>query len=591
MSYSAYALLVLLGALIYLLYTEKLHPAVSFFLVVSALVILGVLTPQEALTGFSNEQIAVIALLLIVSSIIKKFEMTGLIFSKILGNELSYSKFLLKMMGTVSFLSAFLNNTPVVATFMPYVYQWGKKRGIPPSKLLIPLSYAAILGGTTTLIGTSTNLIVSALAVESGLKPLGLFDFFYAGFPAVLAGVLYMLLFGHRLLPYREDLISSFLKGKRDYLIETNVPRFSPIIGKTVLEAGLRNLKGLFLVEIIRGSERIAPVSPKDVIREGDILIFAGDTNSIVELVKERGALSLPEVCSFALKNEKIEIVEALIPVNSSLVGKKVRETDFRAKFDAAIIAIHRDGERLKGKIGEMVLKPGDLLLLLAGKDFWSRVKDSDDIYVVNKVDETLTVDSKRALIFLGLFLFSILLAAFGVFPLFKSLLILLAVVVLLKMATYGEIKKSIDLNIIIMAAFSFAVGIAIAKTGLADFVAQELVGFAGVFGIVGALISIYVITNILTEFVTNVAAATMVFPVALSVSKFYAAPPEIFILTVAYGASASFMTPIGYQTNLMVYGPGNYRFRDFLRVGFPLSLIFMLVIISTLVLRTKGGF
>jgi len=587
MSYSALLLLALLGLLIYLLYTEKLHPAVSFFLVISSLVVLGILTPQEALDGFSNEQIAVIALLLVISSIIKKFEITGLIFKRVLGEERSYPAFLAKMMGVVSFLSAFLNNTPVVATFMPYVYQWGKRRGIPPSKLLIPLSYAAILGGTTTLIGTSTNLIVSALAVKSGLKPLGLFDFLYAGLPALLVGVLYMVLFGHRLLPQREDILSSFLKGKREYLIETVVPSFSPIVGKTVLEAGLRNLKGLFLVEIIRENDRIAPVSPRDVIRDGDALIFAGDPDSIVELVRERGALTLPSDCHFAL-SEKIEIVEALIPVNSSLVGKKVRETDFRAKFDAAIIAIHRDGERLKGKIGEMVLKPGDLLLLLAGKDFWSRVKDSDDIFVVNKVNETLTVDSKRALFFLLAFLVAIVLSAFGVFPLFKSLLILLAVVVLLRIATYGEIKRSIDLNVVIMAVFSFAIGTAIAKTGLADFVAHKVVAVAGGLGIVGALFSIYIITNLLTEFVTNVAAATMVFPVALSISKFYpSVPPELFVLTVAYAASASFMTPIGYQTNLMVYGPGNYRFGDFLRVGAPLSLLFMSIIILLLFLRT----
>lgn len=587
MSYSALVLLVLLGLLIYLLYTEKLHPAVSFFLVVAALVVLGILTPQEALTGFSNEQIAVIALLLVISSIIKKFEITGLVFSKLLGGEERYSVFLAKMMGIVSFLSAFLNNTPVVATFMPYVYQWGKRKGISPSKLLIPLSYAAILGGTTTLIGTSTNLIVSALAVESGLKPIGLFDFLYAGLPGVLVGTLYMVLFGHRLLPEREDILSSFLKGKREYLIETVVPRFSPIIGKTVLDAGLRNLKGLFLVEIVRGEERIAPVSPKDVIREGDALIFAGAPDSIVELIKEKRALALPSDCHFAL-SEKIEVVEALIPVNSSLVGKKVRETDFRARFDAAIIAIHRDGERLKGKIGEMVLKPGDLLLLLAGKDFWSRVSDSDDIFVVNKVNETLTVDSKRALIFFFLFLLAIALSAFGFFPLFKSLLILLAVIVLFKIATYGEIKRSIDLNIVIMAAFSFAIGIAIAKTGLADFIAREVVTVAGGLGVIGALLSIYIITNLLTEFVTNVAAATMVFPVALSVSKFYpSSPPELFILTVAYAASASFMTPIGYQTNLMVYGPGNYRFKDFLKVGAPLSFLFMSVIILLLSLRT----
>ncbi|WP_456484570.1 SLC13 family permease [Desulfurobacterium sp.] len=581
MGIQALILFASIAVLIFFLYKETFHPAASFTIVVSFLVVVGILTPHQALSGFSNEQIALIALLLVVSSIIKNFRITGYIFSRLMDESLSYKRFLLRLMGTVSFFSAFLNNTPIVAALIPYVYNWGKKKGISPSKLLIPLSYAAILGGTVTLIGTSTNLVVNGLAVNAGLKPLKIFDFSYVGIPAVVAGIAYMLIWGHRLLPDRKDAVSAFLEKKKEYLVETIVPEGSNIAGKTVEEARLRNLKGLFLVEIIREKERITPVSPKDVIKENDVLIFAGETERIIKLVNGENGFKLPPVCSFG--DDKVELVEALVPQNSSLIGKRVKETNFRGRFDAAIVAVHRNGERLKGKIGNIVLKPGDLLLILAGKNFWDRVSDSDDIYVISRVREIVNIDQKKALPVLVGFFIAILLSALRIIPLFESLLFLISIFVVFRIATYSQIKRSLDLNIIIIAALSIAIGKAMVGTGLAQAIADVVVPFSVPFGITSALLVIYLITNVLTEFITNLAAASITFPIAVSVARKLSVEPKAFVLAVAFAASASFITPIGYQTNLLVYGPGNYRFRDFLKVGFPLSLIYMFVTIAVL--------
>ena len=585
MNFESIALLTVIVILIFLLYKEVFHPAVSFLLAITSLLALGILSPDEALEGFSNEQVATIALLLVVSSVLKKLDVVDVIFRKIISYKISYRNFLLRLMVAVSFVSAFLNNTPLVATLMPYVYEWGRKKGIPPSKLMIPLSYAAIMGGTATLIGTSTNLLVNGLAVESGLKPFGVFDFSYVGVPAVIAGTLYMVFLGSKLLPERVDVITRFFEKKKEYVVETFVPDGSPIVGKTVVGAGLRNLDGLFLVEIIRKKSRIAPVSPSDVIKEGDILIFAGETEKVVELINRSSAFRLPKICSIDVDG-KVEVVEALIPPNSSLVGKRVKDTDFRGNFDAAILAIHRNGEKLRGKIGEIVLKPGDLLLILAGKDFWKRVGNSNDLYVITKVKDLYPIKDWKVIFVLVGFLFAVILSALGKVSLFYSMLILISTFFITKVTSYPDVKRTLDLDLIVISSLSLALGTAMMKTNLAEYLAYLILSFAEPLGKVAVLFSVYLISNILTEFITNLAAASIVFPIALSVARSLSVTPEPFILAVAFGASASFLTPIGYQTNLMVYGLGNYRFSDFLKVGLPLSIIYSLITVTVLSLR-----
>lgn len=585
MNFESIALLTVIVILIFFLYKEVFHPAVSFLLAITSLLALGILSPDEALEGFSNEQVATIALLLVVSSVLKKLDVVDVIFRKIISYKISYRSFLLHLMVAVSFVSAFLNNTPLVATLMPYVYEWGRKKGIPPSKLMIPLSYAAIMGGAATLIGTSTNLLVNGLAVESGLKPFGVFDFSYVGLPAVIAGTLYMVFLGSKLLPERVDVITRFFEKKKEYVVETFIPDGSPIVGKTVVEAGLRNLDGLFLVEIIRKKSRIAPVSPSDVIKKGDILIFAGETEKVVELINRSSAFRLPKICSIDVDG-KVEVVEALIPPNSSLVGKRVKDTDFRGNFDAAILAIHRNGEKLRGKIGEIVLKPGDLLLILAGKDFWKRVGSSNDLYVITKVKDLYPIKDWKVIFVLVGFLFAVILSALGKVSLFYSMLILISTFFVAKVISYSDVKRTLDLDLIVISSLSLALGTAMMKTNLAEYLAYLILSFAEPLGKVAVLFSVYLISNILTEFITNLAAASIVFPIALSVARSLSVTPEPFILAVAFGASASFLTPIGYQTNLMVYGLGNYRFSDFLKVGLPLSIIYSLITVTVLSLR-----
>ncbi|NPA52247.1 MAG: SLC13 family permease [Aquificae bacterium] len=574
----------LLGVIIFLilaLYKEIFHPAAVFFIAVAILIIFGILTPEQALAGFSNVQIATIILLLIVSNVIQKTGIMRFYFAKILKKDMSYSSFLGRMFLVVSSASSFLNNTPIVAMFIPYVYNWAKAKNVAPSKVLIPLSYAAILGGTITLIGTSTNLIVNGFMIENGFKPFNIFDFAYVGIPATIAGFLYMVFIGKNLLPRREDAVEKFLERKTDYFVETIVDKNSFLIGKTIKEAKLRNLEGLFLAEIIRKEEKISPVKPTEIIKEGDLLIFVGNTDSIYNLINQNIGISLPK--EHIIKSEYLELVEIVISYNSSLINQKVKDTDFRGKYDATIIAIHRNGEKLSGKIGDIVLKPGDLLLVLAGEDFFKRAEDTTDFYIVSKYKEISKIDKKKGnFVFWG-FLTVIVLSALKIIPLFVGLILLIASFVLFKIGRYSDIKKGLDINLVVIAALSLAIGKAMLVTGTADLLASIINSSLQPLGLFGALLGIYLITNILTEFVTNIAAASITFPIAISSASVYSVEPTAFALAVAYGASASFVTPIGYQTNLMVYAIGNYKFKDFVKVGLPLSIIYGIICLTVL--------
>lgn len=570
---------IVLALLVVSLYTEFYSPAKTFFLAIVVLVVFDILTPQEVLSGFANEQIAIIMLLLVIGGVLNRSSVLDLLFKKLFHPIKSYSAFIWRMMLGVAGTSAFVNNTPIVAILIPHVYKWGKANNIRASKLMIPLSYAAILGGTATLVGTSTNLLVNGLAIENGHKGFGIFDFSIVGFPLIFLGVLYMRFFGHKFLDSKIDPLDEFKESSRNYIVELRVKNDSELIGKTVEEAHLRHLKSVFLVEIIRDNEPITPVSPNEIIYSEDVLLFAGDVNSITDLLEDLPGLYVPKV-SENFNEEHNELIEVIIAPSSLIANKTIKESDFRSKFDASVVAIHRHGEKIDGKIGNIVLQQGDVLLLLTGRDFEKRAAIKPNFYVLSKVKDLSKLDVRRSLIIITGLLLSIALSAFGVLSLFSSLIILLGIMTVGKIISFRELKNLVDTNLLVLAAFALALGTAIYKTGIADILADNMIVLLKPFGIIGLLAAIYLITNILTEFMTNIAAASLSFPLAMAIAVNSNLEPTPFILIVAIAASASFITPIGYQTNLMVFGPGGYSFKDFFKVGLPLSLIYMVTTI-----------
>ena len=565
------------------LYSGKLRAEVSFFIAVTVLIIAGVLSPSEALAGFANEQLAVIMLLLVISDIIRKTDVINLVFNQLFRGTKTVSGFVFRMVAFVAPTSAFFNNTPLVAMMMPYVYSWSKKNKISPSKLLIPLSYAAILGGCMTLVGTSTNLVVNGMAVDAGFNSLNIFDFAWVGFPMVLVGGIYLALFSDKILPSHKDAMDDFKDGWREYFVETEIEANSPIVGKSVSEAGLRNLSGNFLVEIIRKTAVITPVSPEHILRANDKLIFTGETSSIPELSKPELGLSLPKEC---IASELSDVVEVVVSHNSWLIGRRVKNTHFRGKYDAAIVAIHRNGAKISGKIGSVVIQAGDVLLLFAGRDFDIRAT-GNEFYVISK-KENKKVDAKKAVMVIAGVLLSVVVSANTALSLFSCLLVVLAISFFTKTLTGSEIKRGINLNMMLIMAFGLALGKAMSNSGAAEFIANNILKVAEPFGPVAILGMVFLVTNLLASYMTNLAAVAIIFPISVGIAQSMNLPLEPFIMIVAFGGAANFITPIGYQTNLMVYGSGGYSFNDFMKIGLPLTILY--IVIGTLLMSWRYG-
>jgi len=568
------------------LYLELFGPTFTFLIGIVILGVFGVLTPKEILGGFANEQVMVIIMLLLVGDIIRNTGITELLFGKLFSHARNYKGFLGRMMLIVAGFSAFLNNTPLVAVMMPYVDTWSERHKISPSKLLMPLSFAAILGGCVTLIGTSTNLIVNGLVVDQdiipGMKSLNIFDFAYVGLPMVLIGTLYIYWMAPKLLPTKKGTLNEPDLMDRTYLIETQVNRNSPLVGKTIGASGLRNFSGLYLLEIKRDGNTLFIVSNDLLIEAGDQLVFAGDQTLIAGFMDANSGLSIPSV-GMLHRKKHTEVVEVVISHNSSFVGKPLKDINFRSRFDAAVIGIHRNEERITEKIREVEIKAGDVLLIYAGSAFRQRIGNVRDFYFISQIKVFNKVETWKIVILLGGLVLAIGLSALKLISLFMGLMILLMTSMLLKLTTPKELPKSIDYDLGLIIVMALALGVAMVKSGAAPMVANFFITVFTPLGKYGVLFGIFILTSALGAYITGKAAVAIIFPIAVLMSLKLGLNPKPFILTVAYAAAANFITPIGYQTNLMVYGPGGYSFRDYFKLGFPLTVIYMFVTVFVL--------
>ncbi|PLX08066.1 MAG: SLC13 family permease [Marinilabiliales bacterium] len=580
------AIIVIIGIIFILisLYTDIMGPALTFLVVIITYGFAGILSPSEILTGFANEQIMVIIMLLLLGDIIRRTAVIEFIFDRLFIGAKSYKGFMGRMMMIVAGFSAFLNNTPLVALMMPYVNNWCKKNNFSPSKFLMPLSFAAILGGCATLIGTSTNLIVNGLVIDwekGDLPELHLFDFAYVGIPMIVIGFLYILFIGEKLLPKNKPLGQAYSGKEAQYVFEAQLRKGSHLIGLQLEESGLSSMEGVELIEIQRGDNKLHNHNKETILNEGDVLFFAGYSESIGDILDPKSGLTFSEVGAFHKKSHT-EIVEVVVSQNSTLINKRVKEINFRARFDATLLAIHRNGEKLTGKISNLKIKAGDALLMLASADITKRTSPQE-FYFISKVKDIKKFKFYKLFILLGGTAAAIILSALGFISLFMALAILLILSMALKLANPKDLSRSIDYNLAIIIALSLSLGIAMVKTGVADMISQTVTHLLEPLGGVGLLTGLYIITAILAAYITNKAAVAILFPIAITSATQMGLNPMPFILVVAFAAAANFMTPIGYQTNLMVYGPGRYSFNDFMKVGAPLTFLYMIVTVGIL--------
>ena len=547
----------------------------------TVLLVSGVLLPEEALAGFANQGMLTVAVLYIVVSGLTETGAVGWIVQHILGRPRSTRQAQARLMAPAAVLSAFLNNTPVVAVFVPAVKVWARRNKLNLSKLLIPLSYASIVGGTCTLIGTSTNLVVNGMLVDqAGLPGLSMFDLAWIGVPITVSVLLFVLMFSGRLLPdRREPLVHG--DGMREYTAEMMVEAGSPLQGCSIEKAGLRSLPGLFLAEIERNEAILPAVEPRERLEANDRLIFVGAIESVVDLHRIRGLVpATDQVMKLEGARKDRSFFEAVLSDTCPLVGKSVCEGRFRTRYHAVIIALARNGERLHGKIGDMVLRAGDTLLLEARPDFIDQQGRSRDFLLVSEVGGFHPPNHKGAPLALAIIIGMVGLAASGLLSMLEAALVAAGLMIVLGCTSGRVARQAPDWQVLVVIATSFGVDAALQKSGAAGVLADGIISLAG-GNPWATLVLVFTATALLTAIATNNVAAVLAFPIALSAAQHMNVDVMPFAITIMVAASASFATPIGYQTNLMVYNAGGYRFADFVRIGVPLTLLVGLLTVS----------
>ncbi len=549
----------------------------------------GILPLPQMFVGFTNTGMLTIAALFVVAAGVRETGALDLVGRAFLGKVRTLGGVMGRLGLAVPLLSAFLNNTPIVAMFIPMLSRWCAKHHFSPSRLLIPLSFMSILGGMTTLIGTSTNLVVQGMmaeavtsspALSTSLRPMGLFEIGAMGLPCAIVGVAYLMFFSRFLLPERMDMLEKIGVSPREYLVEMEVSPDCRLVGQHVEEAGLRDLHGLYLAEIIRDGELIAPVQPDHVISSGDVLTFTGVVRTIVELEKIPGLNPVADEDyehQLALQREKL-LSEAVVSPTSPLIGQSIRDSNFRDHYNAAVVAVHRGGARLARRLGDIVLRAGDTLLLQTGPHFAEVHRNNRDFFLVSRVSDSKPPRHDRAVLSLVLLGTLVVLLTTQVIPTVLAAFLVAGAMIVFGCISVAEARASLDLQTLFAIAGAIALGQALLSSGAVHVIAHTAVSTLGAWGPYAVLAGIAVLTMIFTEVVTNTAAAALMFPLGVATALDLGVDPRPFVMVIALIASASFLTPIGYQTNLMVYGPGGYRFTDFARVGLPLSLLVLVV-------------
>jgi len=534
----------------------------------------GVLTPRETFEGFANPALAAVGALFIASAALRETGALEATIGRLMDRARTEWSGRARICPPVALLSAFLNNAPIVAMMTPTVIDWARRRGLSPSRFLIPLSYSAILGSPITVIGTSTVLTVSGLLGQSGMGEMGFFELAPIGIPVAIAGLAYLLYAAPHLLPNRSEPSEILGDRRREYTASMIVEEQCSLIDQTIEDAGLRHLPGLFLVEIGRAGRIITPVGPEEVIRTGDRLVFAGVVSTIVELQRFRGLVPVTDDEGPAPIRPEHRLVEAVVSASSPLIHQSIRDANFRTVYDAAVIAVHRNAERVVGKIGEIVLEAGDTLLLQGAPGFLRAHRNSRDFYLVSEIDGTETPRYDRAGVAIVILLLMVLAASLGVYPIAIAAFLAAGLMIMTRAISGSAARRSVEWSILIVIGASFGIALAMQKTGAAAAVAGVIAELAGSMGPLAALAVIYFTTLLMAESLHHNAAVALMFPIAVETANLVGAQPRGFVMAVAIAGCCAFASPVAYQTHLIVYGPGGYRFTDFVRVGLPLDAL-----------------
>ncbi|MGH7845750.1 MAG: SLC13 family permease [Candidatus Binatia bacterium] len=585
MSFDAWVTVIVLIALFGTLGFTSVSTDLALLAGLTLLFTFGVIDMKDALSGFSNEGVITVGVLYVVVAGLQESGGLGIFAPYLLGRPKTLWGAQLRMMAATGSASAFLNNTAVVAMVLPAVSDWAKKLRLSPAKLMIPLSYAAIFGGICTLIGTSTNIVVNGLVltyardygVSELASGLAMFEITKIGLPLGIAGIVSVACLGRFLLPERRPPMEQ-LSDPREYTVEMVVESGSPLVGKTIEDAGLRHLPGMYLMEIERAGELIVAVDPSVKLEGNDRLVFVGVVESVVDLQKIRGLKpATDQVFKLDAPRPRRCLIEAVVSNSFPYLGKSIRESHFRTIYNAAVIAVARNGERIRKKIGDIVLEQGDTLMLEALPSFVGQQRNSRDFFLVSAVENSRPPHFERAWISVAILIALVVVVMMEWLSMLQGAMLAAGLVIATRCVGWQAARRSISWEVLLAIAASFGIGKAIEVTGLAELMATNFTRLGGDTPW-PSLFIIYAMTLLLTELLTNNTAAVLAFPIATATAARLGANPMPFIISVMIAASCGFATPLGYQTHLMVFGPGGYRFADYLRIGIPLDILFLVL-------------